>query len=127
MAETQPAAPSASTIDENASLLDMVVSATKQTEPDRAHELVRTLVEQVNRGTVSFDRNLPRTIERAIELLDQTLSSQLNEVIHDPAFLKLEGSWRGLHYLVMNSETGTKLKIRLLNASKLDLNRDLTR
>ena len=127
MAKTQIAAPSASTIDENASLLDMVVSATKQTEPDRAHELVKTLVEQVNRGTVSFDRNLPRTIERAIELLDQTLSSQLNEVIHDPAFLKLEGSWRGLHYLVMNSETGTNLKIRLLNASKRELNRDLTR
>src|SRR5579859_587863 len=127
MAETQFAATPATTIDESASLLDMVVSATRQTEPDRAQELVRTLVEQVNRGTVSFDRNLPRTIERAIALLDQLLSSQLNEVIHHPAFLKLEGSWRGLHYLVMNSETGTNLKIRLLNATKRELNRDLTR
>ena len=41
--------------------------------------------------------------------------------MHDPKFLKLEGSWRGLHYLVMNSETGTSLKIRVLNASKRDL------
>jgi type VI secretion system protein ImpC len=126
-AATQAAGSAASTIDENVSLLDMVVSATKQTEPDRAQELVRTLVEEVNRGTVSFDRNLPRTIEQAIALLDQTLSNQLNEVMHDPAFLKLEGSWRGLHYLVMNSETGTNLKIRLLNASKRELNRDLSR
>ncbi|GGF34667.1 type VI secretion protein EvpB [Aliidongia dinghuensis] len=112
---------------EAASLLDQVVTATKQTEPDRAHELVRTLVEQANRGTVKFDRNLPRTIERAIALLDQTLSAQLNEVIHDPKFLKLEGSWRGLHYLVTNSNTSSNLKIRLMNVSKRELNRDLTR
>jgi type VI secretion system protein ImpC len=124
---TSTAGQSAAAAQEAGSLLDQVVSATRQTEPDRAQDLVRTLVEQAKRGTVTFDRNLPRTIERAIALIDKTLSNQLNEVIHDPKFLKLEGSWRGLHYLVMNSETGTNLKIRLLNASKRELNRDLTR
>jgi type VI secretion system protein ImpC len=124
---TSSAGQSAAEAHEAGSLLDQVVSATRQTEPDRAQDLVRTLVEQAKRGTVTFDRNLPRTIERAIALIDKTLSNQLNEVIHDPKFLKLEGSWRGLHYLVMNSETGTNLKIRLLNASKRELNRDLTR
>ena len=109
------------------SLLDQVVSATRQTEPDRAQELVRTLVEQANRGTVVFDRNLTRTIERAITTIDGLLSSQLNEIMHHPRFLKLEGSWRGLHYLVLNSETGTTLRIRLMNASKRELHRDLTR
>src|ERR1700744_1107735 len=118
---------SAAAAQETGSLLDQVVSATRQTEPDRAQDLVRTLVEQAKRGTVTFDRNLPRTIERAIALIDKTLSNQLNEVIHDPKFLKLEGSWRGLHYLVMNSETGTNLKIRLLNASKRELHRELSR
>jgi type VI secretion system protein ImpC len=119
--------PSGVSATDTVSLLDQVVSATKQTEPDRVHELVRTLVEQANQGTVTFDRNLPRTIERAIAMIDETLSTQLNEIIHDPKFLKLEGSWRGLHYLVMNSETGTNLKLRLLNASKRELHRDLSR
>jgi type VI secretion system protein ImpC len=109
------------------SLLDQVVSATKQTEPDRAQDLVRTLVEQAHNGTVTFDRNLTRTIERAITVIDAKLSTQLNAIMHDPKFLKLEGSWRGLHYLIMNSETGTNLKIRLMNVSKRELNRDLTR
>ena len=112
---------------QGSSLLDQVVSATKQTEPDRAQELVRTLVEQATKGTVIFDRNLTRTIEGAIRAIDAALSAQLNEIVHDPKFLKLEGSWRGLHYLVMNSETGTNLKLRLLNASKRELHRDLTR
>ena len=47
--------------------------------------------------------------------------------MHDPKFTKLEGSWRGLHYLVMNSETGSSLKLRMLNASKRELTRDLTK
>ena len=111
----------------SADLLQQVVSATRQTEPDRAQDLVLAMVEQAQAGTVKFDRNLNRTLERAIAQIDQTLSKQLNEIIHDPRFLKLEGSWRGLHYLVQNSETGTMLKIRVLNASKRDLNRDLTR
>jgi type VI secretion system protein ImpC len=117
----------AGTIDAGPGLLDQVVAATRQTEPDRARELVRTLVEQASRGTVSFDRNLTITLDRAIKAIDARLSEQLNEIMHDPAFLKLEGSWRGLHYLVMNSETGTNLKIRVVNASRRELHRDLTR
>jgi len=108
-------------------LLDQVVSATKQTEPDRAQELVKTLVEQALAGTVTFDRNLPRTIDHAIAALDAKLSSQLNEIMHHPRFVQLEGSWRGLNYLVMNSETGTALKLRVLNLPKREMLRDLTR
>jgi len=128
MSDTQaaPAAGAAATA-EQASLLDQVVSATKQTEPDRAQELVKTLVEEALRGTVTFDRNLSRTFDRAIAAIDRKVSAQLNEVMHHEKFLKQEGTWRGLHYLVMNTETSTGLKLRLLNASKRDLNRDLTR
>jgi type VI secretion system protein ImpC len=108
-------------------LLDQVVSATKQTEPDRAQELVKTLIEQALAGTVTFDRNLGRTIDKAIAAIDARLSAQLNEIMHHPRFLQLEGSWRGLNYLVMNSETGTTLKLRVLNLPKRELLRDLTR
>ncbi len=108
-------------------LLEQVVAATKQTEPDRAQELVKTLVEQALVGTITFDRNLPRTIDKAIQAIDARLSAQLNEVIHHPRFLQLEGSWRGLNYLVMNSETGTSLRLRVLNLPKREMMRDLTR
>lgn len=110
-----------------ANLLDQVVAATRQTAPDRAQDLVKTLVEQALSGTVTFDRNLTRTFDRAIAAIDRQLSTQLNAIMHDPHFLKLEGSWRGLHHLVSNSETGTSLKIRMLNVSKRELTRDLTR
>ncbi len=85
------------------------------------------MVEQALTGTVAFDRNLARTFDRAIAAIDHEVSAQLNEIIHHPRFLQLEGSWRGLNYLVMNSETGTSLKLRVMNLPKRELNRDLTR
>jgi type VI secretion system protein ImpC len=45
--------------------------------------------------------------------------------MHAPEFQKLEGSWRGLHYLVMQSETSVMLKLRVLNISKKELGKDL--
>jgi type VI secretion system protein ImpC len=122
------AAPGAVTTEEaGVSLLDSVIGATKQTERDRAQELIKALTEEALKGTVTFDRNLSKTFDRAIAAIDAKVSEQLNQVMHNERFLKLEGSWRGLHYLVMNSETGTAMKIRLLQASKRELGRDLQR
>jgi type VI secretion system protein ImpC len=108
-------------------LLDQVIGATKQTEPDRAEALVKALTQEALKGTFTYDRNLQHAFEAALAKIDALLSSQLNAIMHDPRFLKLEGSWRGLKYLVHNSETGTSLKLRILQASKRDLSRDLQR
>src|SRR5262249_54528535 len=127
MSETKLASETSAATAEPSGLLEQVVAATRQTEPDRAQELVKTLVEQALTGSVTFDRNLSRTIDRTIAAIDQKLSGQLNAIVHDPRFMQLEGTWRGLNYLVMNSETGTSLKLKVLNISKRDLKRDLTR
>ncbi|HYI06379.1 MAG TPA: type VI secretion system contractile sheath large subunit [Reyranella sp.] len=128
MADAKSAPEAAATTTEAApGLLDQILTNTKQTEPDRAQELVKTLVEQALAGTVTFDRNLTRTFDKAVKAIDAKMSQQLNAIMHDPKFLKLEGSWRGLHYLVQNSETGTALKLRVLNMTKRELGRDLSR
>ncbi|MDD2877809.1 MAG: type VI secretion system contractile sheath large subunit [Acidiphilium sp.] len=127
MSGTKSETTTTTTMQEATSLLDQVVGATKQTEPDRAQDLVKTLVQEALSGTVTFDKNLTRTIDRAIAAIDRRLSTQLNEIMHSPRFLQLEGSWRGLHHLIMNSETGTSLKIKVVNMTKRELNRDLTK
>lgn len=60
-----------------------------------------------------------------ISQIDNLLTRQINLVLHEPAFQTLEASWRGLHYLVMNTETNTQLKLRVLNVSKKDLLKDM--
>ncbi len=124
--ESQGAASATVTTTEGGlSFLDQVIGATKQTERDRAEELIRALTEEALKGTVTFNRNLVVTFDRAIAEIDRKVSEQLNKIMHHERFLKLEGSWRGLNYLVMNSETGTSLKIRMLQASKKELGKDL--
>ena len=105
-------------VTESTSLLQAAISATKQTERSRAEDLIRTLAEQALQGTVTYDKDVTRTIRGAIKSLDAAISKQLSAVMHHPEFPKLEGSWRGLNYLVMNSETSTDLKLRVFNCTK---------
>eukprot|EP00210_Caulerpa_lentillifera_P008741 g8337.t1 len=66
-------------------------------------------------------------IFKCIKDIDEALSRQLDEIFHHPDFQKMEGSWRSLSHLVMNSETGESLKIRLLQLSWNELVNDLER
>lgn len=87
-------------------------------------DLIKTLVEQLlDPGTV-VAKNVTQTINQRIAAIDHLLSKQLNVIMHHPDFQKLEASWRGLHHLVMGSETGESLKIRVINLSKKDMLRD---
>lgn len=112
---------------EGFSILDQAISATKQTERNQAEELLRSLTEQALKGTVLWDKNLTVTINKAIAAIDAAISEQLAAVMHHDKFQKLEGSWRGLSHLVFNSETSASLKIRMLNASKNELAKDLSK
>ncbi len=118
-------APAAAAEAAEASLLDQVLTATKQTERSRAEELIKTVVDQSLLGIVTFDKNVTKTINAAIKAIDEKLSTQLSAVMHHPDFQKLEGTWRGLNYLVMNSETSAALKIKVLNVSKRELFNDV--
>ncbi len=71
------------------------------------------------------DKDTEIVINSRIAYLDELISAQLNEVMHQPEFQKLEASWRGLNYLVQQSETGETLKIRVINVSKADLLKDM--
>jgi type VI secretion system protein ImpC len=115
------------TLDAPTPLLDQVIAATRQTEPDRAQDLLKTLTDEAMKGTVTYNRNLTITINSAIAAIDARISRQLSQIMQSEGFTKLEGAWRGLHHLVSNSETSSNLKIRVLNGSKRDLARDLSK
>lgn len=119
------AAQSVTTTTEEASLLDQVISATPSAPQDRVEGWMEALADQVLAGKVTWNKNVTRTLKQAIAAIDETITRQLSAVMHSPEFQKLEGSWRGLQYLVNNSPTSTSLKLRLLNVSKKELFKDL--
>lgn len=109
-------------------LLDEIVEASRlaadETEKAHARDLVGELVAEVQRGGVRLDRDLAASIDARVAELDQLLSDQVNAILHHPDFQRLEGSWRGLKQLVGQAETGTMLRIKVLNASRQDLLKD---
>lgn len=116
-----------STTEVTSSLLEQAIGATKQTDASRAEELLKTLTEEALNGTVQWNKNLTVTFNEAIQLIDDKISKQLSAVMHTEGFQKLEGSWRGLHHMVSNSETSSTLKIRVLNMKKKELHKDLSK
>jgi type VI secretion system protein ImpC len=96
---------------------------------DRAREAVQvavqTLAAQALEQTALISDDAVRTIELIIAEIDRKLTEQINLVIHHPDFQKLEGTWRGISYLVNNTETDEHLKIRVLNLNKKDLSKTL--
>src|SRR6478735_6709921 len=96
---------------------------------DRAKEAVEqavhTLAEQALAGTVTISDDAIKTIQAIIATIDKKLTEQINAILHHNEFQQLEGAWRGLSYLVNNTETDEQLKIRVLNISKKDLGKTL--
>ncbi|WP_284191908.1 type VI secretion system contractile sheath domain-containing protein, partial [Vibrio zhanjiangensis] len=106
-AENQP---QAETAEGSLSFLDRAIEATTQTPADTTKELFSVLAEQALSGTVTWDKNVTKTIENAISEIDKKLSNQLSEVMQQKDFQKLEGSWRGLQKLVKESELVSLLR-----------------
>jgi type VI secretion system protein ImpC len=125
----QTDAPAAGTTE--VSLLDNIIEKGKMARDESqrpyARDLVGEFVSQVLDSSIAVSEDTVMMINKRIAEIDQLLTDQLNEIMHDPAFQQLEASWRGLHYLVQNTETSTTLKLRLLNAKKGEILNDLER
>src|SRR4029078_13447284 len=112
-------------------LLDQIVEqgrlARDPSARERGKNLVKEFVSTVLEGSMTVSKDAEAMINARIAQIDHLISIQLSEILHHPDFKKLEGSWRGLKYLLSQSETGEGLKIKVLNVTKKDLLKDLQR
>ncbi|WP_156322217.1 type VI secretion system contractile sheath large subunit [Winslowiella iniecta] len=88
---------------------------------------VKTLAQQALEHSLTLSTDAYRTIQALIAEIDQKLSQQVNQIIHHPDFRQLEGAWRGLSYLVNNTESDEMLKVRFISICKRELGRTLKR
>ncbi|MBQ2261479.1 MAG: type VI secretion system contractile sheath large subunit [Loktanella sp.] len=92
---------------------------------DRAKEevdnAVLALVREASADTGLISEDVIDTLDAIIAKLDETLSAQVNEIIHNEEFQKFESSWRGLAYTLNNAETDASLRVKVLNMSKSEL------
>src|SRR5947209_2892077 len=123
MSSAEQAASAASTAQttEAPNLLDQVIAATRPQnahEQERAKDYFKQFLDQAVKPGQVVSKDVETNIRSWVAAIDKKLSDQLNEVMHDPGFQQLESTWRGIHYLVHQSETGEALKIRIFNIKK---------
>ena len=118
-------APAVAEADEFSQLLKQNFKPRTERAATEVENAVQTLVSQALADTTLIKGEVLDTIEEMIARLDEKLTAQMNEVLHAPEFQQLESAWRGLNYLVFNSETDATLKIRVLNVGKMELYRNL--
>lgn len=126
------AAAAAQEVTQEASLIDQIVDEGRLAGRDastrqRNKDIIKEFIGQFLEGSMTISRDTEAMINSRIAQIDHLVSIQLNEVMHHPSFQKLEASWRGLRMLLDRSETGTQLKIKVLNVNKRELLRDLQR
>lgn len=113
------------TVDEFSAFLKQSFKPRTERAASEVENAVSTLVKEALADTSVIKSDVLDTIEEIIARIDKKLSDQVNAIIHAPEFQQIESAWRGLHYLVNNSETDSNLKIRVMNASKTELYRNL--
>lgn len=112
---------------ELASLLQKEFKPKTDEAKSAVEQAVATLAQQALSQTQLIGHDVVKTIEAMVAAIDRKLSEQINQILHHPDLQKLEGAWRGLHYMVNNTETDEHLKIRVMNISKQDLGKTLKR
>ncbi len=128
MAEAQTQAAATETVfgsSEFASLLQKEFRPKSDQAKTAVEQAVKTLAMQALENTALVSNDALRTIEGIIAEIDKKLTEQVNLILHHEEFQQLESAWRGLHYLVNNTETDEMLKVRVLNISKKDMSKTL--
>ena len=110
-----------------ASLLQKEFKPKSEEAKSAVEVAVQTLAQQALAQTQLIGKDVVKSIEDMIAAIDKKLSDQINQIIHHEDFQKLEGAWRGLHYMVSNTETDEQLKIRVMNISKAELGKTMKR
>lgn len=86
---------------------------------------VSTLAGYALQNVSSISEDTVHSIEAIVAEIDKKLNEQINAILHHEDFQTLEGTWRGLHYLVNNTESDEFLKIKVFNISKKELGKNL--
>lgn len=88
---------------------------------------VRTLAEIAARDAITVGDDVVDTIKQYIARIDETLTRQINAIMHHDEFKRVESAWRGLAYLVNNTATDAKLQIKVMNVTKKEVHSTLKR
>jgi type VI secretion system protein ImpC len=110
------------------SLLEAMLAEAKIKPDDETYDVakrgIQAFVTEMLAPSRKGERVDKAVVDAMIAEIDQRMSAQINEILHDPGFQKLEAAWRGLKYLIDNTDFRENIRVSLLNVSKEQLLED---
>ena len=110
------------------SLLDQLIESTRIRPDDDAYSMTRqgleAFVAELLEPSRAQEKVSQGMIDEMIAALDQKLCKQVDAIMHDESFQKLESSWRSLKFLVDRTDFRENNRIEILNVSKQALLED---
>ncbi|TPV96096.1 MAG: type VI secretion system contractile sheath large subunit [Myxococcales bacterium FL481] len=120
--ETQTEAAGQTTVTEEGSLLESILSETKLSPGDDAYSVakqgVHAFISEMLSSSAAVSVVDKTAVDAMIAEIDQRLSAQVNEIMHHPEVQKLESTWRGLKFAVDQTNFRENIRIEILNCSK---------
>jgi type VI secretion system protein ImpC len=92
------------------------------TAEDRFVSSMAAVVYNMDQNGGRFDK---QSIQDLVADIDELVDSQLNEILHAPAFQQLESSWASIADLARRTNFKAAIGISLLDASKEEVHEDL--
>ncbi len=128
MSQLQESSIQSTNVETRESLLDSLLAETNVTQGDEAYSVTKTgleaLIRQIAEQGESVERIDKMLIDRLIARIDQVLSRQVDEILHNEQFNKLESAWKSLKFVVDRTNFRENIKVNILNVSKTDLLED---
>ncbi|MEK7397550.1 MAG: type VI secretion system contractile sheath large subunit [Candidatus Poribacteria bacterium] len=116
------------TTEEESSLLDAILAETKIKPSDEGYNIARqgvaAFISELLKPTRDGAKVQQAVVTEMISEIDKKLSAQVDEIIHNSEYQKLESAWRGLKLVVDRTDFRQNIKIEVLNVSKEDLLND---
>jgi type VI secretion system protein ImpC len=129
MTEAQTQIQSVEEQGQESDLLDTIISDSnmvrEESQRNYAKQIIAEFAKEVMAGQIKLSKNTEAMINARIAELDRLICAQLNEIMHAEKFQRLEASWRGLNYLVQQTETSERMKIKVMNVSKKEVMKDM--
>jgi len=128
MSQVQEQAAKAADVKTDESLLDSLLAETNVTAGEEAYAVTKSgleaLIRQLAEQGESMERIDKMLVDRLIARIDQVMSKQIDEILHNEQFNKLESAWKSLKFTVDRTNFRENIKINILNVSKSDLLED---
>jgi type VI secretion system protein ImpC len=107
------------------SLLDEIVQATRLKPTDEGYSMTKrglqAFLDEMLKPEKEGVKVVPAVVDEMIAALDEKLSAQMDMILHNEQFQKLESAWRSLKFLVDKTNFRENIKVEIVNVSKQDL------